>query len=82
LAADKIAEFFDNKEVTMEKIYSETSEAVEQAKTIIKNSEKLRIEIDNIDLRKVPKDDKKNLMKELTRLEESIQRKKEIGLNE
>ena len=82
IAEEKISEFFDNKDLPIEKIYSETSEAVEQAKSIIKTSKKLRNEIDNIDLRRVPREDKTELIEELSKLSESVERKKNIGLNE
>lgn len=75
VAIERIKDFLDNKEVTIDDIYSDTSEAIEQAKGIIKNSEKLRKEIDNIDLRKLPNEDKKSLSTELKNLNESIKRK-------
>jgi len=75
VATDKIVYFLENKNVTIEEIYSDTSEAVEQTKEIVKMSVKLRREIDNIDLRKVPEEDKSNLIEELQKLIDSIKRR-------
>ncbi|GEM_PF-1063646 len=75
LAAEKISEFFTKKEMPIEQIYADTSEAIEQAKIIMKSSEKLIRDIDYIDLRKIPEEDKKKLNNELKKLKESIERK-------
>lgn len=75
VATEKILYFLENKNVTIEEIYSDTSEAIEQTKEIIKISEKLRREIENIDLRKITEQDKKNLSAELKRLIDTIERR-------
>lgn len=78
LAIDKITAFFKNKDLTIEEIYSDTSEAVEQAKGIIKMCEKLIKDILNIDLRKVPLEDKTKLNEMLIDLMDSIKRKAKV----
>ena len=75
LAIDKITEFFDNKNLSIEEIFADTSEAVEQAKSIIKISEKLIRDILNIDFRKIPREDKEKLIEILANLAGSIKRK-------
>ena len=75
VAIEKISEFFDNKSTPIEKIYSDTSEAIEQAKIIIRSSEKLIGDIENIDLRKVHIEDKQKLIDELRTLIDAIERK-------
>lgn len=78
VAKEKLIEFFDNRDVSIDQVYSDTAEAVEQTKTISNLSEKLEREIENIDLRKVPKEDKKRLYERLTKLMDSIKRKMEV----
>ncbi len=75
VAREKIVEFLENEETSIGEIYSDTSEAIDQAKDIMKVSLKLSEDIRNIDLRKVPLDDREELRKRLKRLMESIRLK-------
>ncbi|MFH1770120.1 MAG: ParB/RepB/Spo0J family partition protein [archaeon] len=74
IAKEKIISFLENRNLTIEDIYSDTSEAIEQAKEIRKISNKLKREVDNIDLRKVPEEDKKQLKIQISQLMESLKR--------
>lgn len=72
---EKIVDFFENRELSLDQIYSDTAEAIEQVKIILKMSERLRREIDNVDLRKVPEEERTRLREELEDLLNSIKRK-------
>ncbi len=74
LAKEKIILFLDKPTLTVEEIYSDTSETVEQAKEIRKLSEKIRREVEHIDLRKLPVEDKEQLEIEIKNLVGSLQR--------
>ena len=75
LATEKIDHFLKNPEVSIEQIYGETAESIEQAKMIIKSADKIGKELENLDMGKIPKDEKDNLISELQDLLEIIKRK-------
>lgn len=75
VASEKLTNFFENTEVSIDEIYSDTAEALEQSRLILKSSEKLKREIENIDLRKISKSELSILREELERLVESIKRR-------
>jgi len=76
LVKEKILDFLEDRYLSINQIYSETSESIEQSKLIKKTSEKLRRDISNLDLGKLPKEDKKELIEELKKLINSIREKK------
>ena len=75
VAKEKILDFFDNKEKSIEDIYSEISEDIEQAKMVIKSADKLIDNIRNINLARLPKDEIAGLKWKLSKLKEEIDRK-------
>ena len=71
----RIDNFLQTIDVSVNEIYAETAESLEQLKTIIKTSIKLRKEIDSLDLRKVPREERDKLRMELDDLMNLIRKK-------
>lgn len=68
LVRDKLKEFFDTPATSISQIYSETAEPIEQVKNTLKMISKLRIEIENLDTRKLTNDEKIKLKQEFKEL--------------
>ncbi|MDD5417015.1 MAG: ParB/RepB/Spo0J family partition protein [Candidatus Aenigmarchaeota archaeon] len=78
VALEKFRDFFENKNLTIEQIYSDTAETLEQTKIVIKSAEKISRDINNIDTRKIPKDNKLEfdvILEKLLRDIENIRKK-------
>lgn len=78
IAKEKILDFLENEEISLNQIYSDTAESLEQAKIIIDASRDLKIDIENIDLRKIPEEEINELKNKLGDLLSSIKKKFKI----
>ena len=65
---DRLNDFFENKDITIDKIYTETVKTSIQATSILKVLTTLRKDILNLDLGKLKKSDKKRILEEYTKL--------------
>lgn len=72
VAGERIGSFLENEEVTIEEIYAEMSEAIEQAKGMLKASIRLTEDIKNIAWAKVPVEEREELQRQLRILMDSI----------
>jgi ParB/RepB/Spo0J family partition protein len=72
---EKLIEFLENKNTTLEKIYADTTQSSDKANNIIKIVSKLKDDILNIDLRKLSAVDKENLKREFSKLKKLFEEK-------
>jgi ParB family chromosome partitioning protein len=75
LAEDKLRKFFEDPNVSISQIYSETAEPFEQKKRIIKLVSKLKTEIGNLDFVKLTRNEQRALKNELKGLIQTIKNK-------
>jgi len=69
---DRLTDFFDNENVTIDEIYTDTVKTSVQAKSVLKILSGLRKDILNLDLGKLGKSDKKKILVEYKKLKQII----------